>query len=189
MNLHAVRFGRLNLVVQKGVDNGIFADAQRGVVRVGLQLGEVGGSLAAAAALQQGLHGVQVVGNVVAHTADALVLGGQVGVVLLLGLHLQGQLRIFRLELGPLSDVADGEKEAHIGDDGGRDGDTEENDPALVRRSPDRVQPAEHEKVLADREDGEQQPVPAAQINFDPVDQQAVKEEQHGAGGQIRPPK
>ena len=42
---------------------------------------------------------------------------------------------------------------------------------------------------MADREDGEQQPVPAAQINFDPVDQQAVKEEQHGAGGQIRPPK
>ena len=173
-DLHAAYPGRLDLVVQKSVDNGVFADAQRGVAGAGFQLGEIGGGLAAAAALQETLHGVQMVCNVVAHTADTFVLGGQVGIVLFLGLHQAGKHLVFRLELGLLGDVPNGKKDAHIGDNDSQNRDDKENDPALILGGPDGVQPAEHEQILADGENGEQKPVPAAQFKFGVVAQQPI---------------
>ena len=116
-------------------------------------------------------------------------MGGQIGIVLLLGLHLAGQLRIFRLELGALGNMANGEEKPCIGKDRGRDGNDEENDPAFVRCGSDRIQPAEHEQILTGGENTEQKPVPPGQIKFDPVDQQTVKGKQHDACDQIWPQK
>ena len=159
--------------IQEGVHHRIFAAAQVGLVAADLgHLRKVVLGLRILPLLQQQVHGVQMIGDVVTDPADVLILGRNGRVVLLLVVDLLGQQVVFRLQLHPLSHTANRREQGGVRRHAGNQ--PRQQNPHAVGAE---IQPAQHhpaiqQQALADGKQQVQSPLPSGQAIFIAVHQQ-----------------